>query len=85
MLDSVGKALTKSITLQLALGQISDDFVNKINTVIKNSKGKHKLSLEVFDVEDEMSIQLVSPDRKVNADSVFIDELQRLGIKYKLN
>ncbi len=85
LLDSVGKALTKSITLQLDLKQISSELVNNMNDIIENSKGKHNLSLEVFDVEDEMSIQLVSPSRKVNADSEFIDEIQRLGLKYKLN
>ncbi len=85
LLDSVGKALTKSITLQIDLKQIDDNLVQKMQKLITNSQGKHGLSMEVFDMEDEMKIQLVAPSNKVNADLQFIDEIQDMGLKYKLN
>ena len=85
LLDTVGKALTKSITLQLGLHQINDKMITHINTIIEQCKGNHGLSLEIIDLDDELDIQLVSPSRKVNADSGFIQELESIGIRYKLN
>lgn len=85
LLDTVGKALTKSITLQLGLHQINDDLINHINTIIAQRKGNHGLSMEIIDLDDELDIQLVSPSRKVNADSGFIQELESIGVRYKLN
>ena len=85
LLDSVGKALTKSITLQLGLHQINDKMITHINAIIDQRKGSHNLSMEIIDLDDELDIQLVSPSRKVNADSGFIQDLESIGIRYKLN
>jgi len=85
LLDSVGKALTKSITLQMGLHQINDSIIHHINTVIDNHSGQHRLNMEIIDLDDELDIQMVLPNRKVNADSEFIRELENIGVRYKLN
>jgi len=85
LLDSVGRALTKSITIQMGLSQIDQHVIQKLNTILIEYKGKHNLSMEVYDMEDELDIKLVSLEKKVNADSKFIDELKNIGLSYKLN
>ena len=85
LLDSVGKALTKSITIQMGLTQIDQLVINQINQMINENKGSHSLSMEIFDMEDELDIKLVSVEKKVNADSKFIEELKNIGLSYKLN
>jgi len=85
LLDSVGKALTKSITIQMGLTQIDQLVINQINQMINENKGSHSLSMEIYDMEDELDIKLVSVEKKVNADSKFIEELKNIGLSYKLN
>ena len=85
LLDSVGRALTKSITIQMGLSQIDQHVIQKLNTILIEYKGKHNLSMEIYDMEDELDIKLVSLEKKVNADSKFIDELKNIGLSYKLN
>jgi len=53
--------------------------------MVENHKGKHRLNMEIIDLDDELDIHLVAPEKKVNADSAFVHELNKIGVKYKLN
>jgi hypothetical protein len=47
--------------------------------------GPHKFKVEILDHSARMKVNMVSLDRKVNADNDFIRELGRLGLEYVLN
>jgi len=85
LLDSVGKSLTKKITIQMPLHHIDEDFINNIFELCKTHQGKHLMQLEILDMEDEMKLEFSAPDYRVNADNIFVEKVKRMGLRYKLN
>lgn len=84
-MDTVGKNLTKSITLKLPLETINETLVENIASLCESKKGPHLLKLKVVDEHDLIGIDLISTSCKVEVDYRFIAELEELGIGYKLN
>ena len=84
-LDSIGTDMTESITLKLPIENISENLIDEIEMICKTRKGKHKLKMVLLDKQNQLSLNLIAQQQKVNADSEFIDELDRIGIGYKVN
>ena len=84
-LDSIGSDLTESITLKIPLERISNDMIDHIDRLCKQKRGKHRLKVLLLDRHHKMSLNLISDDRKVNADNDFIAELEKIGVAYKVN
>jgi DNA polymerase III subunit alpha len=84
-LDSIGKELTNSITIKLPLERINRELIDDIDTLCKTHSGQHKLKMVFIDKSNKLSLDLVAPDTEVNADSDFINELERIGVRYKVN
>ena len=85
LLASIGESMTQSITLTMAVEQLSESVITKINAVCGKHKGPHKLKIQIYDKEEEVLLNLVSKAHRVNADSTFISDLSSIGVKYKLN
>ena len=84
-LDSVGSDLTESITLKLAIEQITSEMIDDIDMLCQQHKGKHKLKMVFLDKMNMESLNLYAPKTKVQADGEFIQELERIGVRYKVN
>lgn len=85
LLDSIGAELTKSITLLLPVEGIDPPTLDELDQICDRYRGKHLLKFMVLDPKEEISLSFVSTGRRVNADSHFIQEVETLGVKYKLN
>ena len=85
LLGSVGDLKTKSITLRLPVGTISDKFIEDLESLCLASRGSHLLKVLVMDEEEDLMISMVSGSRKVNADHNFINKIHEMGIGYKIN
>lgn len=85
MLDTIGKNLTKSVTLKIPLHLVDEKLVYEIEHICLERVGPHLLKLKIVDEGDENGIDLVSTNIKVNADFQFINEVEVLGLAYKLN
>lgn len=85
LLDSVGDHLTKSITLLLPLQRIDEPIMNSLDEICDQHEGKHLLKIVMLDPKEELSLSFVSSGRRVNADSHFIQKIESMGVKYKLN
>jgi len=85
MLETIGKEMTESVTLQLPLETLDQQLIDDIEHLCKNHKGKHKLKMCLVDNNNKVSLNLKSDERKVNADSDFISGLTQLGVRYKIN
>jgi len=85
MLDSIGKNMTKSVTIKIPLQIIDEKLVHEIEHLCLDKVGPHTLKLKVVDEGDEFGIDLVATSLKVTADYTFINELEVLGLAYKLN
>ena len=85
MLASIGEELTKSITVKLSIDQLDQFLLESLDKICDSHKGRHKLKLQVYDREDDFILGLISKSNKVNASSGLIEDLDALGVKYKLN
>ncbi len=85
LLDTVGKNLTKSITLKLALKHVSETFIQQLDQLCIKNEGTHVLKFKILDEGDEIGVDLISSNHKINADYKFINELESMGIHYKIN
>ncbi len=85
MLDTIGKNLTKSVTIKIPLDIIDEKLVTDIEHICLDREGPHTLKLKVVDSEDDFGIDLVATSLRVNADYQFIRELENMGLVYKLN
>jgi len=85
MLASIGEELTKSITVKISIDQLDQFLLESLDKICVEHKGRHKLRLQVYDREDDFILGLISKSNKVNAAGGFIEDLDALGVKYKLN
>jgi DNA polymerase-3 subunit alpha len=85
MLDSIGKSMTKSLTVKLPLHQIDEKLIFEIEHLCNEKIGPHTLKLKVVEDNEDIGVDLISTTMKVNADFQFINELENLGLAYKLN
>ncbi len=84
LLDSVGKMLTKSITLQIPVENITKSLISELNS-ISDPKGQHRFKLMIVDSSNSVELELVGNERKVNVDTSLIDRIGKLGLPYRLN
>ena len=85
MLASIGEELTKSITVKISIDQLDQFLLDSLDRICEQHKGKHKLRLQVYDRDDDFILGLISKSNRVKAASALIEDLEALGIKYKLN
>jgi DNA polymerase III subunit alpha len=84
-LASIGEALTESITVMMPIEKISNDMINKLELICSRHKGKHKLKMNFIDSTNRQTLNLFSPDKKVNVDGDFIAAIEKEGLEYKVN
>lgn len=85
LLNSVGEAMTESVTLKMPVDNVDRNLIAQIDAICQKYSGSHKLKFQIADTESDVLLSLVSSGRRVNVSSGFIDEIGALGIKYKLN
>jgi len=85
MLDTIGKTMTKSLTLKLPLHLIDEKLIYEVEHICLQKPGPHTLKLKIVEEVDDIGIDLISSTLKVNADFQFIQDVENLGLAYKLN
>ncbi len=85
LLETVGEVMTSSITLRLPLESISEDFMNQLDKLCKEHKGKHHLRMIFLDQMNKTSLTFMSKKRKVNAMNGFCEALDRMGVEFSVS
>ncbi|MFZ1750617.1 MAG: DNA polymerase III subunit alpha [Saprospiraceae bacterium] len=85
MLDTIGKNKTKSLTIKIPLDQINEKLVHEIEHLCLEKVGPHILKLKIVDETSDIGVDLIATTLKIAADYQFIQELEDLGLAYKLN
>ena len=86
LLSEVRKNYVKSITLNLPVQKLKQEVVERIETIALNNKGNTLLKFNIYNLENNMNIQMFSRTAKINlSDSIlkFFDE--ELNITYRIN
>lgn len=85
MLESIAGALVESVTIQIPVELLNEKLLNEIDRLCKERKGKHALKMRLLDKTNLQSLAFSSTGRKVNADSEFLGEMEKLGLECKVN
>jgi DNA polymerase III subunit alpha len=84
-LGGLSEDLTESITVMIPIEQISHQMIEDLDVICKKHKGKHKLKVQFVDATNRQTLHLFSPDKKVNASGDFIVDIEKHGLRYKVN
>ena len=91
LLSDLRDKMAKCLTIQLALSQVSEEFLLQMDGLVKSNAKQNpnrncQLKFMIIDYENETTLEMPSKTIKINPSNEFIDELIKLkGIKYKLN
>ena len=91
LLSELRDKLTKCITIQVPIDVINDELMQKIDDILNENKVNTeqqncKLNFEVFDMEQNLKLELPSKSLKINPNNQFLDQLKKLNaVHYKLN
>lgn len=86
MLDSIGKAMTKSVTVKIPLELLDERLIYEIESICQENAGPHTFKVKIVDdSQPGLDVDMVSTGVKVNADYRFINLMEELGLAYKLN
>jgi hypothetical protein len=84
LLEGIGRELTEAIILKLPLQTLTLSMVDALDELCLKYRGQQKLRMVFYDHEDELKLKMYSRERLVDADTDFINGIERLGIKYRV-
>ncbi|TAL58666.1 MAG: DNA polymerase III subunit alpha [Bacteroidetes bacterium] len=90
LLSEMREKMLKSITLNVPIKDISDKFIQNLDTLVKeNTKEKDGtcyLKFNIMDSEEGIALMLPSRKVRVNPDNSFLSTIERMpNVTYKLN
>ncbi len=85
MLSDVLDTYVKSLTMQVAIADVTDDFVDNIYKVIKSSKGKCPLKVSLIDQISNVSVEMSSKKHNIDPKKFLKSIIQYPEIKFRLN
>ena len=86
LLSEIRNRLAKTITMQLSLDDVSEDFIDELNNLLASNKGQCRINFVIGDREENLNVELHSKSHKVDLNDEFFKSLE--GIKcvaYKLS
>ncbi len=86
LLSELREKLAKSITIQIPLTKVTDDFIEEIKVLLEANPGNCTVKFSVFDIEENIKVEMPSKKTKVNLSNDLIQMLEsRKEISFKLN
>ena len=86
LLSDVRNKLGKSITMQVALEDVSESFIEEIMNLINSNIGQCTLNFKVGDKTENNYIEMHSNEFRVDLNDEFLESLEEIsGVEYKLN
>ncbi len=91
LLSELRDKMSKCLTIQLPLTEISDDFIAKIDEIVKinteqNPNRNCQLKFMIMDYEDSVSLEMPSKNIKIFPSNAFLEHICGINnITYKLN
>ncbi|MCW5518476.1 DNA polymerase III subunit alpha [Aureitalea sp. L0-47] len=85
LLHDVMGLQAKKLTLQIPIGDVEKEKVRQLKDLLKMHKGDKQLHITLYDVEDELKLNMPSRKQKVAISKELLEELKELEFAYKLN
>ena len=84
LLGNVTDTLLKGFSISISTPMLSAEFRERLVGVIKKNKGTIPLTMFLYDPEKKWNIEFLSRKFQVAVTAEFIEELQRMGIRYSV-
>ncbi|MBT8236277.1 MAG: DNA polymerase III subunit alpha [Bacteroidia bacterium] len=85
LLQDVMETFAKKLTLQLSLDQVKEETVTTLKKTLASHKGKQSLHFTVFEMTDNMKVNLNSRKQRIAISAELLEELEANQIYYKIN
>jgi len=91
LLSDLRDKLAKSFTIQIALHQLNDQMIHKIQTLIDTTVPEGEaascgLKFMVVDVKENISVEMPAKSKKIKITNELLETIEEMeGVKYKLN
>jgi DNA polymerase-3 subunit alpha len=91
LLSELRDKMSKCLTIQLPLTDVSEVFMQKIDEIVKTNTEQNpvrncQLKFMIMDYEEETSLEMPSKTLKITPSNEFLEDISKLvGVRYKLN
>ncbi len=85
LLQDVMESFARKLTIQLDIDKIQKDRIKALKDMLTSHKGKHPLNFVVYEMEDEIKVNLSSRKQKVQITSELLNNLDEEEVRYTLN
>ena len=85
LLADVKEKMTKSITLDVNIDEVSEDFIQQIDTIVNGNNGNCKFSLNLIDRKEKNTVLLTSRSKKISLTDEVLDTFDNMpGVIYSV-
>ncbi len=89
LLSELRDKMAKSITVNISIKELTDEFINKVNEIINQNANVQprncSLQFKVYDAEENIAVLLPAKKIKVNPNNELLNLLQTNKLDFKLN
>jgi DNA polymerase-3 subunit alpha len=85
MLQDVMEAYARKLTIKLDIGQLKEQQIYELKDTLVSHQGSHPLSFVVYEMEEEIKVNLTCRKQKVQISTELLLELEGKEVHYKLN
>lgn len=85
LLQDVMDSYAKKLTIKLDIGKLQEERIKILKKAISAHKGDHTLNFVVYEMEEEIKVNMISRKQKVQINSELLSSLEEADIHYKLN
>ncbi len=83
LLADIKDKMTKSITLDVNIDEVSDDFIQQIDTIVNGNNGNCKFSFNLIDRKERNTVLLTSRSKKISLTDEVLDTFDNMsGVVY---
>ncbi len=91
LLSELRDKMSKCLTIQLPLTELSEGFMEKIDEIVKTNSEQNpvrncQLKFMIMDYDEETTLEMPSKTLKISPSNEFLEDISKLiGVRYKLN
>lgn len=85
MLQDVMETFAKKLTIKLDIAQLREENILELKDTLVSHQGNHPLSFVVYEMEEQIKVNMTSRKQKIHISSELLQELNKQDVLYKLN
>ena len=85
LLQETMENFAKKLTIKLNIDQLKEENIHELKNTLISYKGKHPLNFVVYEMNEEIKVNLSSRKQKVEITSELLHTLEEKDVHYKLN